>query len=205
MHHYITSEALADDFTLRMESEFPFGGNSSLEVKVDAPAERTFYFRVPAWSEQFSIRINGETVTPRLEQGYAEVRRVGNSGDSVMLEFAMEVNKKFSRYEVDVNRGRLALSRGPLVYCLEQVDNGANLDAVTIASQASFSAEERSDLLGGIMALTGPAVREQTDSGELYSDHPPSTEEINVTAVPYYAWNNRGPGEMLVWVRRAVD
>ena len=55
------------------------------------------------------------------------------------------------------------------------------------------------------MALTGPAVREQTDSGELYSDHPPPTEEINVTAVPYYAWNNRGPGEMLVWVRRAVD
>jgi uncharacterized protein len=92
-----------------------------------------------------------------------------------------------------------------LVYCLEQVDNGANLDAITIASQATFSAEERSDLLGGIMALTGPAVREQTDSGELYSDHPPPTEEIKVTAVPYYAWNNRGPGEMLVWVRRAFD
>ena len=68
-----------------------------------------------------------------LKQGYAEVRRVWNSGDSVKLEFAMEVNKKFSRYEVDVNRGRLALTRGPLVYCLEQVDNGANLDAVTIA------------------------------------------------------------------------
>jgi uncharacterized protein len=205
VHHYVTSEALADDFTLRVQSEFPFGGNTSLEVKVDAPAERTFHFRVPAWSEQFSISINGETITPVLKQGYAEVRRVWNSGDSVKLEFAMEVNKKFSRYEVDVNRGRLALTRGPLVYCLEEVDNGPNLDAVTIASGASFSAEERSDLLGGIVALTGPGIREQTDAGELYSDRAPPTQEINVTAVPYYAWNNRGPGEMLVWVRRALD
>ena len=205
VHHYVTSEAHADDFTLRMQSEFPFGGDTSLEVKVDAPTERTFYFRVPVWSEQFSISINGETITPVLKQGYAEVRRVWNSGDSVELEFAMEVNKKFSRYEVDVNRGRLALTRGPLVYCLEQVDNGDNLDAVTIGSEASFVAEERADLLGGIVALTGSGVREQTDSGELYSERPPPTQEINVTAVPYYAWNNRGPGEMLVWVRRAVD
>ena len=117
----------------------------------------------------------------------------------------MKVSKNFSRFEIDVNRGRLALSRGPLVYCLEQVDNGPNLEAVTIASDASFSAEERSDLLGGIVALTGPAVREQTDSGELYSDRPPTEEKITATAVPYYAWNNRGVGEMLVWVRRAVD
>ena len=108
------------------------------------------------WSEQFSISINGETITPVRRQGYAEVRRVWNSGDSVTLEFAMEVNKKFSRYEVDVNRGRLALTRGPLVYCLEQVDNGANLDAVTIASEANFSAEERSDLLGGIVGAHWP-------------------------------------------------
>ena len=205
VHHYVTSEAIADDFTLRVQSEFPFGGNTSIEVKVDAPVERTFHFRMPEWSEQSSISINGETMTPSLKQGYAEVRRVWNSGDSVRLEFAMKVNKKFSRYEVDVNRGRLALTRGPLVYCLEQVDNGPNLDAVTIASDANFSAEERSDLLGGIVALTGPAVREQTDSGELYSDRPPTEEKITATAVPYYAWNNRGPGEMLVWVRRAVD
>ena len=205
VHHYVTSEVLADDFTLRVQSEFPFGGNTSLEIKADAPVERTFYFRIPAWSEQSSISINGETTTPVLKQGYAEVRRVWNSGDSAKLEFAMKVNKKFSRYEVDVNRGRLALTRGPLVYCLEQVDNGADLDAVTIASDAKFSAEERSDLLAGIMALTGPAVREQTNSGELYSDRPPAKEEINATAIPYYAWNNRGPGEMLVWVRRAGD
>jgi uncharacterized protein len=205
VHHYATSEARADDFTLRVQSEFPFGGNTTLEVKVDAPTERIFYFRVPVWSEQFSILINGEAITPVLKDGYAEVRRVWNSGDSVKLEFAMDVEKKFSRYEVDVNRGRLALTRGPLVYCLEEVDNGANLDAITIASDASFAAEERSDMLGGIVALTGPGFREQTDAGELYSDRPPPTEEISVMAVPYYAWNNRGPGEMLVWIRRAMD
>ena len=205
IHHYVTSEAVADGFTLRVESELPFEGSASFEVKVEAPLERTLSFRIPAWSGQSRISVNGETITPGINQGYAEIRRMWNSGDSVKLEFPMEVKKKFSRYEVDVNRGRVALTRGPLVYCLEQADNGSDLDAVTISSHADFSAEKRSDLLGGIVALTGPAIRERSGSGELYADRAPEKQEINATAVPYYAWNNRGPGEMLVWVRRAVD
>jgi uncharacterized protein len=115
------------------------------------------------------------------------------------------VRMKFCRYEVDVNRGRLALTRGPLVYCLEQIDNGPELDAVSIPSNAVFSPKEQSDLFNGITVLTGPAVRERTSTEALYADQPPARQKINVTAVPYYAWNNRGPGEMLVWVRRAVD
>ena len=110
---------------------------------------------------------------------------------------------KFCRYEVDVNRGRLALTRGPLVYCLEQVDNGPDLDAVALASDGSFEPAEKPGLPGGVLALIGPGVRERAQTDSLYADEPPAKQEIKVTAVPYYAWNNRGPGEMLVWIRRA--
>jgi uncharacterized protein len=111
---------------------------------------------------------------------------------------------QFCRYEVDFNRGRLALTRGPLVYCLEQVDNGPALDAVTVSSNADFVPEEQPDLPGGVLARSGPGFREQTRTDVIYSDEPPATQPIKVTAVPYYAWCNRGAGEMLVWIRRAV-
>ena len=104
-----------------------------------------------------------------------------------------------------MNRGRVALTRGPLVYCLEQVDNGPELDAVMVPSDATFLAEERPDLLDGIVALSGSGIREQTRTDLLYADEAPATQQVNVTAIPYYSWNNRGPGEMLVWIRRAVD
>ncbi|HEY5953192.1 MAG TPA: beta-L-arabinofuranosidase domain-containing protein [Terrimicrobiaceae bacterium] len=203
IHHYVNSEVVAGGLTLRMQSGLPFAGNNAIDVGGQGSVEKTLSFRIPAWAGKYTLAINGETVTPPVQNGYAEVRRVWNSGDRVELNFDLTVSKKFSRYEVDTNRGRLALTRGPLVYCLEQVDNGAKLDAVTIASDATFSPEDRPDLLGGITVLAGPAVRE--DSGaDLYANQAPARLPITATAVPYYAWNNRGPGEMLVWVRRAA-
>ena len=194
---------VADGLTLRVQSGLPFAGNNAIEVGGQGSVEKTLSFRVPAWAGKFALAINGEAVSPSVQSGYAEVRRVWNSGDRVELNFDLAVSKKFSRYEVDANRGRLALTRGPLVYCLEQVDNGAKLDAVTIASNATFSPEDRPDLLGGITVLTGPAVREDSRA-DLYADQAPARQPITATAVPYYAWNNRGLGEMLVWVRRAA-
>jgi DUF1680 family protein len=205
IHHYVNSEAVADGLTLRLQSGLPFAGNNALEVKVEAPVEKALRFRIPAWAGQYTLAVNGEKVAPPVKEGYAEVRRVWNSGDRLELDFEVSVAKKFCRYEVDANRGRLALTRGPLVYCLEQIDNGAELDAVTIAADATFSPEKRPDLLSGIVALTGPGIREQTATRSLYTEQPPAAQGIDVTAVPYYAWNNRGPGEMLVWVRRAAS
>ena len=69
---------------------------------------------------------------------------------------------------------------------------------------ASFEPTEPPDLPEGILALTGPGIREQAQTASLYANEPPAPQEIKVTAVPYYAWNNRGPGEMLVWIRRAA-
>ena len=204
IHHYVASEARADGLILRVHSGLPFAGDNAIEVQTQAPVEKTLFFRIPGWAGNYKFTINGVNVTPPVEDGYATVRRTWVSGDRIDLNFELPVRTKFCRYEVDFNRGRLALTRGPLVYCLEQVDNGAALDAVTISSDADFVPVEQPDLPGDILALSGPGFREQTRAGAIYSDDPPAKQSIKVTAVPYYAWCNRGAGEMLVWIRRTV-
>jgi DUF1680 family protein len=113
----------------------------------------------------------------------------------------MPVRRQFARPEVEVDRGRLALSRGPLVYCLEQADNGSDLEGVTVSPKDEFQAVERPDLLGGTTVLTGPGSREELQTEHLYTDKPPAIGRVRLTAVPYHAWGNREPGEMRVWIR----
>jgi uncharacterized protein len=203
IHHYVSSVARADGITLRIRSDLPYAGNNSVQVEGDGPKEKSLCFRIPDWTPNHTLTINGERVTQAIEQGYVSIRRTWMPGDRIELNFELPVSRKFSRYEVDVNRGRLALTRGPLVYCLEEVDNGPELDAVTVPGD-DFVPEQRSDLPEGILAIKGRGFREQTRSAGLYSDEPPATKSIKVTAVPYYAWGNRNPGEMRVWIRRAV-
>jgi len=143
LHHYTTSEARSNGFTLRVRSGLPYQGNNTIDVQTESPMEKTLFFRIPNWAERHVLTVNGATETPPVEHGYAALRRTWASGDRVELNFEMPVRMNFCRYEVDVNRGRLALTRGPLVYCLEQVDNGPELDAVILPTDASLSPEER--------------------------------------------------------------
>jgi uncharacterized protein len=204
IHHYLSGEARTDGFTLRVRSGLPYAGNNTVEIQTEVPVERTLFFRIPGWAARHSMTINGAEVTPRMEHGYAVVRRAWASGDRIELNFELQVRMKFCRFEVDANRGRVALTRGPLVYCLEQIDNGADLDAMTLPVDAALAPEERPDLPGGMLALAGPGFREHARNNGLYSDEPPAAHPTTVRAVPYYAWGNREPGEMQVWIRRAV-
>ena len=149
----------------------------------------------------------GSDLSPRVDHHRLHNNCAANvdvAGDRVELISSCRVRMKFCGYEVDVNRGRLALTRVPLVYCLEEVDNGPDLDAVALAPDGSFEAAEQPGMPAGVLALVGPGVREQAQTDSLYADEPPAKQEIKVTAVPYYISNNRGPGEMLrLRVRRA--
>ncbi len=204
IHHYVGGEARANGLTLRVRSGFPYQGDNAFEVQGEAPVEKTLSFRIPDWAGHYALKVNGEALELPLDRGYVTARRTWRPGDRIELNFELPVRMKFCRYEVDANRGRLALTRGPLVYCLEQVDNGPELDAVALPSNGSFEPTEQPDLPEGILALTGPGIRERAQTDSLYANEPPAPQEIKVTAVPYYAWNNRGPGEMLVWIRRAA-
>jgi hypothetical protein len=204
VHHYVSSEARKDGLTLRVRSDLPYAGNNTVEVQTEVPVEKTLFFRIPSWAARHTVTINGTEVTPQMEHGYAAVRRAWASGDRIELNLELSVRMKFCRFEVDVNRGRVALTRGPLVYCLEQIDNGPDLDAVTLPLDAAFAPEERPDLPDGMLALAGRGFREQTRNDGLYADEPASAQPTRVSALPYYAWGNREPGEMRVWIRRAV-
>jgi DUF1680 family protein len=113
----------------------------------------------------------------------------------------MPVTRQVARYEVESLRGRVAISRGPLVYCLEEADNGKNLDQLVLKTDAVLNPEMEAGLLGGVVVLQGDAERETVETNSLYSTSPPICSRAPIRAIPYYAWDNRTPGEMLVWMR----
>jgi uncharacterized protein len=202
IHHYVTGEATLGKLQLQVESGLPFSGESRITVITDEPRERTLALRVPGWAGKTRILLNGTVAEPETSAGYLIFRRTWKTGDQVDLHFEMPIRKKFARFEVDADRGRMALTRGPLVYCLEQVDNGPELDRLIIPVEEDFRPAEAKELLDGIVTLRGPAVRERpVGSNGLYADQPPETESVDITAIPYYAWANRGAGEMQIWTR----
>ena len=205
VHHYVSSEARAKQATLHVTSGFPYSGRATIKVHTQGATEFTLWLRVPGWSRDCRVRVNGDEVTLAPVEGYGPIRRAWSDGDEIVVEFSMPVRQLFARPEVEADRGRVALSRGPLVYCLEAVDNGPDLEGVTVPATAEFQPAERPDLLSGTTVLTGPGRRECVQTERLYTEVPPPVEPVTLTAVPYYAWGNRGPGEMQVWVRSGAS
>ncbi len=205
LHLYVDADVQADGWGLRVAGGLPYSGRNRIEVRAPGPVERGLHLRVPVWAQGVALKLNGSPLSAPTTTGYLEVRRRWAPGDVVELEFSLATVPVFSRYEVAGNRGRLALTRGPLVYCLEETDNGGTLDAVTLrADAAAFEPCEDPRLPAGTIGLRGPGWRESAGEDALYRTSPPSREEVTVTAVPYYAWANREPGEMRVWIRRAT-
>ena len=138
-----------------------------------------------------------------VSDGYALIDREWTSGDVVRLDLEMTVERARAHPDVREDVGRVALTRGPLVYCLEGVDNAAPLHRIRLAPDAKLDARFAADLLGGMVHLEGEAEAESAADwgGALYRTEPAATESTPVKAVPYFAWDNRAPGEMDVWLR----
>jgi DUF1680 family protein len=197
---------------LQQRTRYPWDGEIAIEVK--AEGEFALRLRVPAWCETgASLIVNGEPANAALVPGgYAEVRRSWQPGDTVRLTLPMVVRRVVCHPRVAENTGRVALMRGPLLYCLEQVDH-PNVDVrdVVLPDGAAFQAVERPDLLGGVVTLTADALNSPADpswSSTLYQPaegvrRSTAGGPTKITAVPYYAWANREPGAMRVWILRA--
>ena len=150
-------------------------------------------------------RVNGESVDvlTATKNGYLEIRRRWSSGDVVDLELPMPIERVYSHPNVKMDIGRTALKRGPLVYCAEQVDNpSARVRDIRLPRNAALVASERKDLFDGIVTVVaeGKAVNSDGWNDDLYRTAPPEESPTRWTAVPYYLWNNREPGGMLVWI-----
>ncbi len=181
-------------------TRYPWDGGIVLTLSPERPGPFELALRVPGWArgeamptdlyrfldasdEEPALEVNGEAAALDLRDGYARVRRDWKAGDTVTLTLPMPVRRVVANEAVAEDRGRVALQRGPLVYAAEGIDNGDRVFDLVLLDGAALAAAYRADLLGGVVAITGSAARP-------------------FRAVPYYAWANRGPGQMLVWLPR---
>lgn len=183
-------------------TEYPWEGKVVLRVVRPDEARFGLRLRVPGWCSQATVSVNGERVaSPVVERGYIVLDREWTAGDEVELDLEMPVRMVESHPRVRQNAGRIALQRGPIVYCFEGCDQPARVSEIAIPLTAEFTPEWQPSTLGGVTILRGTGVVASGESweGRLYrtvARHTP----VPVSAVPYYAWDNREPGEMQVWM-----
>jgi DUF1680 family protein len=194
---------------LRQRTRYPWDGR--VEIQVEVEGEFALMVRVPAWCEEgAAVELNGEPVDVEISPGwYMEIRRAWSPGNTVSLGFPMPVRRVECHPYVAENAGRVALMRGPLLYCAEQTDNpGIDLRDLCLSGEETTVSLEP-DLLGGVAVLQAEARSAATDDrweGRLYRtahsrEGHAHTHTTKVTAVPYYAWANREPGAMSVWLK----
>lgn len=196
--------------TLRQETFYPWDGE--VEICVDGAGEFALRVRIPAWCEAgASLTMNDEAVADPLAPGsYAEVRRCWRPGDRLQLTLPMPVRRVECHPRVEENAGRVALLRGPLLYCVEQADHpGIDLHNIVLPDGATLKKQSRPNVLGGVVTISGAARLAPPDDGwtaKLYRtatrEQTASTfEPATITAIPYHRWANREEGPMRVWIR----
>jgi DUF1680 family protein len=186
-------------------SSYPWSGDIRIEVHPETPAEFALKLRIPGWTRSAKASVNGEAVAvaPNSVNGYLTIARRWQPGDRVQLELPMPPERMYAHPSVRADLGRVALKRGPLLYCIEETDNpGGPVQRLKLPRQSEVRVEQRNDLFDGVVTLTAEASRIRDDGweGKLYRDEPPAEEPAKLTALPYYLWNNRERGSMAVWV-----
>jgi len=191
---------------ISQETDYPWDGKVVIKVDPKRSKQFTLNVRIPGWAigkplpsdlyyyldenqGEVSLTVNGESLALNLEKGYAVIERQWMQGDVVELNLPMPVRRVAANEKVKADENKVALMRGPIVYCAEGVDNGGRVLDLSIPDESKFQAEYENDLLGGVTLLTGKAMDQ-------------SGRQQALTAIPYYAWAHRGNGEMAVWLLR---
>jgi DUF1680 family protein len=203
-----------NDVTLKMQTNYPWDGKVKLNIDPVKKGKFKVYVRIPGWSKaqpvpgdsyfaNFSviqsltpIKINGKETSYQMENGYMIINREWNKGDVVEFEFNMNPHLLTSRKEIKQNDSRVAIERGPLVYCVEGADNNGKAWNIILPENTSFAFTELKVLDEPVVALQAsvPVVIVNPDGISI------KTETKTITAIPYYAWANRGKNEMQVWL-----
>ncbi len=192
----------ACEVELVQETDYPWSGVVKLTVNPSSPAAFDVNLRIPGWCKGAKVAVNGEAVEASPgENGYVKLHREWRRSDMVSLDMPMPVRRIVAHPRVSTDAGRVALQRGPVVYCLEGVDNGGSVRDIALPRETKLEASFEKDLLGGVVVVRGKVLRRKPLewSGALYQASP-DDEEVSVVAIPYYAWDNRQPGEMVVWI-----
>jgi len=204
--------------SIRQETRYPWDGRVTVTVEPERPEELTLHVRVPGWArgrpvpsdlyhyenptdDSFVLSVNGQPLKVELVKGFAAIHRTWRRGDTVELDLPMPVRRVVSDERVKANAGRVALERGPVVYCAEAVDNGGQVFNLVLPDDAPLEPRRLDQLLGGVTVIEGRALAlaPAADGRSVV------TREQDFVAVPYYAWAHRDQGEMAVWLPRQVQ
>jgi hypothetical protein len=215
VHLYDNSEMnwrLQDGTALKMRqsTDYPWSGNVKISVSPATPSEFSVHVRIPGWSAENVVKVNGEAVAGAQPGQYLAIRRKWSSNDTVDLSFDMRPRLLRANSSVSEDRGRVAFQRGPIVFCMENLDQANRERMMNIAGYSAQLAAETtsrfdSGLLDGVMVLEHPGkVSSPPSDARLYfpETEAAKTEETPATLrlIPYYAWANRGPSAMQVWI-----
>jgi DUF1680 family protein len=191
---------------LTQVTEYPWDGDVRLTVEECPATEFALRLRIPGWSESATIRINGQPAEVAAKPGtYSALRRLWKAGDTVELSLPMPARLIEANPLVEEARNQIAVQRGPIVYCLESPDlpQGVRVQDVAIPADAQLSTHFDPELLDGVSVLETTALARPSEdwTGKLYRPLAHSPEkEIRLRLIPYFAWSNRGPSEMTVWI-----
>jgi len=204
-----TAEIGGFTVALRERSDYPWHGDVEIAIEPETPIAFDLKLRIPGWAQGAMASVNGAPVALAVERRYATLHRRWTRGDIVILHLPMPPERLYAHPKVRMDVGRVALRRGPLIYCVEETDHpGAAVQSLTLPRTADLAAEWRADLVGdGAMTLIGEGRRLQPADAEdaLYTTTRPRLQAHKVTAIPYHLWANRETGSMQVWICEAVE
>jgi hypothetical protein len=213
-----TVQTAGNKIVLKQQTEYPWKGDVKIAVEPEKNQTFVVCVRIPGWARnepvpsdlyQFedsvpdgqSLKVNGKRVTPSMDKGFARIEHQWQKGDTIELSLPMPVRRIVAHPEVKADRGKVALQRGPIVFCLEGPDNDGKVSNLVIPDDARIKAEYKPAVLNGVMVLTGKAkvAKRTTDGGVV------AAGTRTFTAIPYYAWAHRGRSPMTVWAARELQ
>jgi DUF1680 family protein len=207
---FVASEANVDmngiGLTISQETEYPWDGKIEMTINPEKDKIFTINIRIPGWAsekvlpgdlyrylekneQEVTLKVNDKLFDYNMKKGFASITRQWSKGDIIELVLPMPVRRVLAKEEVEDDRNKVALVRGPIVYCAEGVDNDSKVFQLVIPDKAELFPEYRQDLLNGLVVIKGEVLDRKG-------------KERKLLAIPYYAWSHRGPGEMAVWLSR---
>ena len=198
-------EVAGTPVTVTQNTDYPWDGAVRITLDVPKPTRFTLSLRIPSWCKAPKVSVGGEPIPVDVADslGYLNIEREWRDGDTVALALPMLVSTLRAHPKVRQDIGRVALLRGPLIYCLEQADNGDQLNAIVIDRKLGRTDTAPIREFHGAVSVSIPALRDDTSgwNGQLYRADMSEVQATTARFVPYHLWDNRDPGEMLVWVR----
>lgn len=197
---------------ITQQNNYPWDGDLKFTLSPKSPSDFAMMIRIPGWArneeipsdlysfksktnDSVAITINGKAANYTMQNGYAVLNRIWKKNDVIEVRLPMEVQRVIANDKVKNNQGKVALQRGPLLYCAEWIDNDGKASNIVLPDNATFTTEYKKDILNGVMLVKSevPAVKINNNGESI------TTVKQAFTAIPYYAWANRGKGEMQLW------